>query len=55
MTTGHETYLGDALYASFDGWYVVLRALRDDGNYWITLEPAVLSAFIDYVEKIKAQ
>jgi hypothetical protein len=55
MTTGHETYLGDGLYASFDGWYVVLRALRDDGNYWITLEPAVLSAFIDYVEKIKAQ
>jgi hypothetical protein len=57
MTTkfGHETHLGDGLYASFDGWYVVLRALSDDRNYWITLEPSVLSAFIDYVEKIKAQ
>jgi len=55
MTTGHETYLGDGLYASWDCWYFSWRALRDDGNYWITLEPAVLSAFIDYVEKIKTQ
>jgi hypothetical protein len=30
MTTklGHETYLGDGIYASFDGWYIILRALR---------------------------
>jgi hypothetical protein len=51
----HETYLGDGIYASFDGWYIILRALRDDGNYCVALEPSVLSAFIDYVDKIKAQ
>jgi len=30
MTTklGDETYLGDGLYVSFDGWYVILRARR---------------------------
>ena len=57
MTTKleRETYLGDGIYASFDGWYIMLRALRDDGNYWVALEPQVLSAFIDYVDKIKAQ
>jgi hypothetical protein len=57
MTTKfeRETYLGDGIYASFDGWYIILRALRDDGNYWVAFEPQVLSAFIDYVDKIQAQ
>jgi len=36
-----ETYLGDGLFASFDGWHVTLRAPRGSGDHWITLEPAV--------------
>jgi hypothetical protein len=43
-----ETYLGDGLYASFDGWYIKLRAPRYECDHWIALEPAVLSAFDDY-------
>jgi hypothetical protein len=57
MTTklGDETYLGGGLYVSFDGWYVILRAPRDDGKEtWVAREPPVVSAFLDYVEEIKA-
>jgi hypothetical protein len=46
MTTklGDETYLGGGLYVSFDGWYVILRAPRDDGKEtWVALEPPVVS------------
>jgi hypothetical protein len=31
--SAHETYLGDGLYASFDGWQVKLRAPRDGGDH----------------------
>jgi len=37
----HETYLGDGLYASFDGWQIVLRDPREHGDHWIGLEPDV--------------
>jgi hypothetical protein len=47
-----ETYLGDGLYASFDGFMVTLRAPRPDGDHWVGLEPDVLGAFIGYLQKI---
>jgi hypothetical protein len=31
--TVHETYLGDGLYASWDGLQVRLRAPRDGGDH----------------------
>lgn len=43
-----ETYLGDGLYASFDGYQIILRAPRPDGDHWIGMEPYVLQAFVDY-------
>lgn len=43
-----ETYLGDGLYASFDGYQIILRAPRPDGDHWIAMEPYVLQAFLDY-------
>ena len=45
-----ERYLGDGLYASFDGYQIWLRAPRVDGEHRIALEPpvfAVLLAFAD--------
>lgn len=36
-----ETYLGDGLYASFDGWQIVLRAPRMPGDHIVALDPAV--------------
>ncbi len=39
-----ETYLGDGLYASFDGFGVKLRAPREDGDHEVYLEPDVFEA-----------
>ena len=41
-----ETYLGDGLYASFDGWQVKLRAPRENGDHVVFLEDGLtLEAF----------
>ncbi len=46
-----ETYLGDGLYASFDGFQFCLRAPRQDGDHIVFLEPIVLTAFNEFVER----
>jgi hypothetical protein len=46
-----ETYLGDSVYASFDGYRIWLRT-GDSGNQRIALEPAVYHALRDYGAKI---
>jgi hypothetical protein len=40
-----EEYLGDGLYASFDGFMFTLRAPREGGDHWVALEPDVMLAF----------
>jgi len=45
-----ETYLGDGLYASFDGFMVTLRAPRTNGDHWVGLEPEIWRALVEYVE-----
>jgi hypothetical protein len=48
-----ETYLGDGLYASFDGWMLTLKAPREDGEHWVGLEPEVLEALLQFVERLR--
>lgn len=48
-----ETYLGDGLYASSDGWQVRLRAPREGGDHEVFLDPDILRAFLRYVESLK--
>lgn len=48
----NETYLGDGLYASHDGWQFKLRAPQHDGEHAVYLEPAVLAAFQRYVKQV---
>lgn len=48
-----ETYLGDGLYMSYDGWQVCLRAPRSDGDHVVYLEPAVLQAFLNKLTQRK--
>jgi hypothetical protein len=48
-----ETYLGDGLYVSFDGWHVCLRAPRSEGNHWIALEPMVYQNLKRWMEAHK--
>lgn len=47
-----EEYLGDGLYASFDGYSFTLRAPRSDGDHWVALEPGVMRAFDEYRKQI---
>ncbi len=49
------SYLGDGVYADFDGFYVVLTT--EDGisvTNRIALEPEVLVALNQYVERLRA-
>jgi hypothetical protein len=48
-----ETYLGDGLYISFDGYQVKLRAPRDGGDHEVYLEPSVLDAFCKWLEQLR--
>jgi hypothetical protein len=41
MKEQKETYLGDGLYASFDGWQIKLRAPRLEGDHEVFMEPTV--------------
>lgn len=47
-----DTYLGDGVYASFDGYQIWLRAERENGWHRIALEPPVVTALVAYADKI---
>ena len=49
-----ETYLGDGLYASFDGWQIVLRAPRSEGDHYVALEPEVVVTLLEFIAGLKA-
>ena len=44
-----ETYLGDGVYVTFDGWNMVLD-LRAQGPEKICLEPLVMKALFDFAK-----
>lgn len=46
-----ETYLGDGLYASFDGFMIKLRAPRET-DHEVYLEPHVLKNLMGYAKDI---
>lgn len=51
-----KTYLGDSVYAAFDGWGVTLtteNGLPGDPSNTIVLEPEVVTAFLTFVEQLK--
>jgi hypothetical protein len=45
----NEIYIGDGLYASWDGFGYTLRAPRTEGDHYVYLEPHVLKEFQDYI------
>jgi len=47
-----EIYLGDGLYASFDGYAFTLRAPREHGDHYVVLEPFMIDAFNDFVRQM---
>lgn len=46
-------YLGDAVYASFDGYHIELRLNDHRSPPVVFLEPAVMDALINYYFKTK--
>lgn len=52
MNHEQETYLGDGLYASFDGYMVKLRAPRENGDHWVALEPRELACFMAFIARL---
>ena len=48
-----EEYLGDAVYASFDGHQIWLRT-GDGNNQRIALDPATYAALERYVARLRA-
>jgi hypothetical protein len=54
--TERETYLGDGLYASWDGIQIRLRAPRADGDHVVYLEDGLtLTAFLEYLKTLPIQ
>lgn len=47
-----EVYLGDAVYASFDGYQIWLRT-GDGNNQRIALEPGVFEALVEYAKSLR--
>jgi hypothetical protein len=48
-----ESYLGDGLYASYDGYQVKLRAPRDGGDHVIYLDPIVMTELVVYITTLQ--
>jgi hypothetical protein len=50
-----EEYLGDGLYASFDGYQIWLRAPREGGDYEVFLDASTLAAFREFLDTLKSE
>ena len=48
-----ETYLGDGLYASWDGFQICLRAPRAGGDHFVCLDGYVLLALAAYLRHVR--
>jgi hypothetical protein len=49
----NEVYLGDGLYASFDGYQIMLRAPRAGGDHYVALEPAVWQKLLRFEQSLR--
>lgn len=56
MSTDNKRYLGDSVYAAFDGFSIQLtteNGLPTDPSNCIYLEPVVYTALAEFVESFK--
>lgn len=47
-----ELYLGDGLFASFDGYAIILRAPREHGDHWVSIEPIMWHDLAVFAQKV---
>lgn len=50
-----ETYLGDGVYARFDGYQVWLRTTREGGKHEIALDRDVYNHLVEFIESLNAE
>ena len=50
-----KTYLGDGVYAEFDGYQIWLETQGEYVTMRIALEPEVFENLVNYVEKLAEQ
>jgi hypothetical protein len=50
-----DRYIGDGVYASFDGYHIVLDLRAQDSTTRIALEPKVLDRLDEYRKAVKAR
>jgi hypothetical protein len=48
-----ETYLGDGLFCSYDGFTIWLRAPREGGDHVVALEPLVYTELVRFVADLR--
>ena len=53
MKAGDVFYIGDGVYASFDGYSIVLETQRTDGCDKIYLEPSVCDELLSYIKRVR--
>ena len=51
MTQEDKIYLGDGVYASFDGYQIWL-AVNHHENKQVALEPKVMEALLEYANRV---
>lgn len=55
LSLQEPVYLGDGLYAAFDGWQIRLYAHNGvTATNEVFLEPQVLAVFLRYIDNLKA-
>lgn len=50
MKVTDETYLGDGIYASFDGYQIKLRAPRENGDHEIYMDNVSTGFFLAWMK-----
>ncbi len=55
MTDHEERYLGDGVYASCDGYHIILDLRAQDSTTRIALEPPVFDALLKYRDDLTAK
>lgn len=53
MPDEHDDYLGDGVYASYDGYHIWLDTRAQFPVNRIALEPAVFEALLRYAKRVK--
>ena len=55
IATDDYVYLGDGVYASFDGFQIWLRTQRESGWHEIALDAYTFDALLKYAEELKTK